>query len=62
MQLIECGKGVLGFYMWMQASKYVCVFSDLINIENKSANKSVGKVFLVIKIVSGFMVHLSTLS
>jgi hypothetical protein len=55
MQLTECGKGVLGFYMWMQESKYVFVFSDLINAENKSASKSVGKVFLMIKIIPGFM-------
>jgi hypothetical protein len=48
-------KGVLGFYVWMQDSKYVFVFSDLINAKNKSANKSVGKVFLMIKIGPGFM-------
>jgi hypothetical protein len=41
--------------MWMQESKYVFVFSDLINTKNKSANKSVGKVFLMIKIGPGFM-------
>jgi hypothetical protein len=35
MQLIECGKGIFGFYMWMQESKYVFVFSDLINAEIK---------------------------
>jgi hypothetical protein len=39
----------------MQESKYVFVFSDLINAENKSASKSVGKVFVMIKIRSGFM-------
>jgi hypothetical protein len=55
MQLTECSKGVLGFYMWMQESKYVSVFSDLINAKNKSANKSVGNVFLMIKIRPGFM-------
>jgi hypothetical protein len=55
MQLIECGKGIIRFYMWMQESKYVFVFSDLINTENKSANRSVGEVFLVIKIGPGFM-------
>jgi hypothetical protein len=55
MQLIQCSKGVLGFYMWMQKSKYVSIFSDLINAENKSANKSVGNVFLMIKIRPGFM-------
>jgi hypothetical protein len=41
--------------MWMQESKYLFVFSDLINAGNKSANKSVGKVFLMIKIEPGFM-------
>jgi hypothetical protein len=40
MQLIECGKGVFRFYIWMQESNDVFVFSDLINAENKSANKS----------------------
>jgi hypothetical protein len=55
MQLIKWGKGVFGFYMWMQESKYVFVFSDLINANNKNANKSVGKVFLIIKIRPGFM-------
>jgi hypothetical protein len=49
MQLVECGKSIFGFYIWMQESKYVFVFSDSINDENKSANKSVGKVFLMIK-------------
>jgi hypothetical protein len=39
----------------VQESKYVFVFSDLINAENKSANKSVGKVFLMIKIGPRFM-------
>jgi hypothetical protein len=55
MQLIECGKGVFGFYMWMQESKYFFVFSDLINSENKSANKNIGKVFLIIKTGPKFM-------
>jgi hypothetical protein len=55
MQLIKWGKGVFGFYMWMQESKYIFVFSDLINADNKNANKSVGKVFLIIKIGPGFM-------
>jgi hypothetical protein len=55
MQLIKCGKGIFGFYMWMQETKYVLVFSDLINVENKSACKSVGNVFLMIKIGPGFM-------
>jgi hypothetical protein len=39
----------------MQWSKYVFVFSELISAENKSANKSIGKVFLMIKIGLGFM-------
>jgi hypothetical protein len=37
----------------MQESKYVFIFLDLINAENKSASKSVGKVFLMIKIGPG---------
>jgi hypothetical protein len=49
MQLVECGKSIFRFYIWMQESKYVFVFSDSINAKNKSANKSVGKVFLMIK-------------
>jgi hypothetical protein len=47
-----------GFYMCMQESKYVFVFSDLISAKNKSANRSVGKVFLMIKIGLRFMVSL----
>jgi hypothetical protein len=39
----------------IQESKYVFVFSDLIDAENKSAHKCVGKVFLMIKIGPGFM-------
>jgi hypothetical protein len=39
----------------MQESKYIFVFWDLINDENKSAGKSVGKVFLLIKTGPGFM-------
>jgi hypothetical protein len=62
MQLVECGKGVFGFYMWMKESKYVFVFSNLIRAENKSPNKSVGNVFLMIEIGPGLWVHLSTLS
>jgi hypothetical protein len=46
----------------MQESKCVFVFSDLNGAENKSVCKCVGKVFLMIKIGPGFMVHLSTLS
>jgi hypothetical protein len=38
----------------MQGSKYVFVFSELFNPENKSVNKSIGKVFLIIKIGPGF--------
>jgi hypothetical protein len=55
MQLVKCGKCVFGFCIWMQESKYVFVFLDLINAENRSANKSVGKVFIMIKIGPGFM-------
>jgi hypothetical protein len=40
--------------MWMQESNCVFVFSDVISAENKNANKSVGKVFLIIKIVTWF--------
>jgi hypothetical protein len=43
MQLKWHGKGVFGFSMWLQESKYVFVFSNLINAENKSVSKSVGK-------------------
>jgi hypothetical protein len=38
----------------LQESKYVFVFSDLINAENESASRSVGKVFFIIKIGPGF--------
>jgi hypothetical protein len=38
----------------MQESKFVFVFSEL-NAKNKTTNKSVGKVFLMIKIGPGFM-------
>jgi hypothetical protein len=41
--------------MWMQESKYVFVFSNLINAENKSANESVGMVLLMIKFGPWFM-------
>jgi hypothetical protein len=34
------------FYMWMQESKYIFVFLDLINAENKIVNKSVERCFL----------------
>jgi predicted ATP-grasp superfamily ATP-dependent carboligase len=46
----------------MQESKYIFVFSELINAENKSVSISVGKVFLMIKLGPGLMVHFSTLS
>jgi hypothetical protein len=39
----------------MQWSIYVFVFSKLISADNKSAIKSIGKVFLMIKIGPGFM-------
>jgi hypothetical protein len=46
----------------MQENKYVFVFSEFINAENKNASKIVGKVFLMIKIGPDSWVHLSTLS
>jgi hypothetical protein len=55
MQLIKCDKCIFGFYMLMQESIYVFVFYDLIDAENKNAHKSVGKVFLMIKIGPTFM-------
>jgi hypothetical protein len=39
----------------MQESKYIFVFSDLNDAENKSACKCVGKVFHMIKIGPGLM-------
>jgi hypothetical protein len=39
----------------MQQSKYVFVFSDLINAEIDKTRGSIGKVFLKIKIGPGFM-------
>jgi hypothetical protein len=62
MPLKRYAKGVFGFFVCLQESKYVIVFSDLINAENKSMSRSVGNVFLMIKNVSGSLVHLSTLS
>jgi hypothetical protein len=41
--------------MRVQESKYVFLFSELIDAENKSVNKSVGKVFLIVKIGPEFM-------
>jgi hypothetical protein len=41
--------------MWMQWSKYVFVFSKLFSAKNKRVDKSVGKVFLMIKIGPGYM-------
>jgi hypothetical protein len=55
MQLDNAVKVFFRFCTCMQESKYVFVFSDLIDAENKSANKSVGNVFLMIKIRLGFM-------
>jgi hypothetical protein len=55
MQLKQLGKGVFGFLVWFQESKYVFLFLDLINVENKSASKSVGKMFLLIKNGPGFV-------
>jgi hypothetical protein len=59
---MQKGKGVLGFLIWLQESKYVFVFSDLINVEYRSARKSVWKVLLIIKIGPGSWVHFSSLS
>jgi hypothetical protein len=39
----------------MQESKYVFIFSDLINAKNKRTSASIGKVFLMINIGQGFM-------
>jgi hypothetical protein len=47
--------GIFGFFSYMQESKCVFVFSDLNDVETKSSCKCVGKVFLMIKIGSGFM-------
>jgi hypothetical protein len=41
MQLKQYSKGVFGFFIRLQERKYVFVFSDLINAENKNARKSV---------------------
>jgi hypothetical protein len=48
-------KGIFGFCMCMQESKYIFIFSDLNDAENKSMCKCVGNVFLMIKIGPGFM-------
>jgi hypothetical protein len=55
MQLKQQSKGIFGFSIWLQESKYVFVFLALINAENKSVSKSVEKVFLMIKNGPGFM-------
>ena len=47
---------IFGFYMMNARCKSVFVFSDLIMAANKSDDKSVGKVFLMIKNGPGFMV------
>jgi len=47
---------IFGFYMMNARCKSVFVFSDLIMAANKSGDKSVGKVFLMIKNGPGFMV------
>ena len=47
---------IFGFYMMNARCKSVFVFSDLIMAANKSGDKSVGKVFLMIKNGLGFMV------
>jgi hypothetical protein len=61
MQLNRYHKSVFEFLVWLQESKYIFVFSDLINDENWNADKSVGKVFLWWKLDQGSCVHLSTL-
>jgi hypothetical protein len=48
-------KVFLGFFYDCKKSKYVSVFSDLIKDEIKKTHASVGKVFLMIKIRTGFM-------
>ena len=47
---------IFGFFMMNARCKSVFVFSDLIMAANKSGDKSVGKVFLMIKNGPGFMV------
>ena len=47
---------IFGFFMINARCKSVFVFSDLIMAANKSGDKSVGKVFLMIKNGPGFMV------
>ena len=47
---------IFGFFMMNARCKSIFVFSDLIKTANKSGDKSVGKVFLMIKNVPGFMV------
>ena len=46
----------LGFFIMNARYKIVFVFSDLIMAANKSGDKSVRKVFLMIKNGPGFMV------
>ena len=47
---------IFGFFMMNARCKSVFVFSDLIMAANKSDDKSVGKVFLMIKNGPGFKV------
>ena len=47
---------IFGFFMMNARCKSVFVFSDLIMAANKSGDKIVGKVFLMIKNGPGFMV------
>jgi len=47
---------IFGFFMMNARWKNVFVFSDLIMAANKSGDKSVGKVFLMIKNGPRFMV------
>ena len=47
---------IFGFFMMYARCKSVFVFSELKMATNKSGDKSVGKVFLMIKNGPGFMV------
>ena len=53
---------IFGFFMMNARCKSVFVFSDLIMAANKSGDKSVGKVFLMIKNGPGSWFHKCTLS
>ena len=53
---------IFGFFMMNARCKSVFVFLDLIMAANKSDDKSVGKVFLMIKNRPGSWFHKCTLS